>query len=302
MTNPTHGNNFVKELIDSKLFPILVVTKTPFYFESRSVLIRGLKKTELFFKYVFQKKQFQEKYLPYFMARKYNLPTYDSRRVNSESFYNMMKEINIDYIFTFSFEIISEKIFESPKLGAINFHPSFLPENKGATPTNWAILLNTKTSGVTFHYISKEIDGGKIIERYKVSLSGYETAEILNHYLLSLGSYLFVRLIYKLKNGITNTTSIEVNEKGYYNRPFKKKHSILEETNTLNQIDCIVRAARISGHNALYNLNDFSYEITNCVDITSIPLSMKNFPHIDENGNIYVKTSDDKIGLLITKR
>ncbi len=154
------------------------------------------------------------KYQPYFIAKKYAIPIYDSNNVNSIEFENKIKEKEIDYIFTFIFKILKENIFNAPKFGCINFHPSYLPHNRGETPWSWIILNNQQKTGITFHYITKEIDKGNVIEQYEVPISEHVNTKILKQYLFGLGSVLFIRLIFKLKNKGELIITKDQNEKG----------------------------------------------------------------------------------------
>ena len=45
----------------------------------------------------------------------------------------------------------------------INFHPTRLPQNSGATPFSWQILRGDRISIRLIHLIEKEIDKGPII-------------------------------------------------------------------------------------------------------------------------------------------
>lgn len=50
----------------------------------------------------------------------------------------------------------------------INIHPSLLPSFKGKDAIQQAFLAGVKVSGVTVHYVDKDVDGGKIIAQYPV--------------------------------------------------------------------------------------------------------------------------------------
>ena len=50
----------------------------------------------------------------------------------------------------------------------INIHPSLLPSFKGKDAIQQAFLAGVKVSGVTIHYIERNVDGGKIIAQYPV--------------------------------------------------------------------------------------------------------------------------------------
>ncbi|MGL4346466.1 MAG: phosphoribosylglycinamide formyltransferase [Chitinophagaceae bacterium] len=47
----------------------------------------------------------------------------------------------------------------------INIHPSLLPSFKGAHGIEDAYHYGVKIMGFTVHYVSKELDGGKIIDQ-----------------------------------------------------------------------------------------------------------------------------------------
>lgn len=54
----------------------------------------------------------------------------------------------------------------------INIHPSLLPAFKGtANAIQEAFLTGVKVSGVTIHWVTSDIDGGKIIAQYPVFLT-----------------------------------------------------------------------------------------------------------------------------------
>ncbi len=50
----------------------------------------------------------------------------------------------------------------------INIHPSLLPAFKGKDAIQRAFLAGVKVSGVTVHWVTGDVDGGKIIAQYPV--------------------------------------------------------------------------------------------------------------------------------------
>jgi len=52
----------------------------------------------------------------------------------------------------------------------INIHPSLLPAFKGKDAIKQAYKHGVKVTGVTVHYVSKEVDGGKIIAQTPVMI------------------------------------------------------------------------------------------------------------------------------------
>lgn len=53
----------------------------------------------------------------------------------------------------------------------INIHPSLLPSFKGKDAIKQAFLAGVKISGITIHYVEKDIDAGKIIAQYPIFIA-----------------------------------------------------------------------------------------------------------------------------------
>ena len=84
-------------------------------------------------------------------------------------------EENAAYFGTHNFDLIvlagyapqlSPEILNLGKF--INVHPSLLPSFKGKDAIQRAFYAGVKVSGVTIHYVTSELDGGKIIAQYPV--------------------------------------------------------------------------------------------------------------------------------------
>lgn len=302
MTNPAYENKFIEELLDSGLVPEMIVTESPFYTYHTNILKYIIKKALLILKYIQNYHKIQNYYSPYFLAKKKSIPFHNSANVNSEEFQKILKELEIDYVFTFGFKLLKENIFKAPKFGCINFHPSLLPLNRGATPSKWVVFNNQIKTGITFHYIDKGIDTGKIIEQYEIPLSGYENARILNEYLYSLGSNLFVKLILKIKHNNVIDLINKLPEKGSYQRPFKKENRLVSENHTFDQIRKIINASLDMNGCAIYNYLEKEYKIINFVEINTPNLGQNELPFVDKDNNFLIYTNDQKFILLITEK
>jgi methionyl-tRNA formyltransferase len=65
-------------------------------------------------------------------------------------------------------KIIPEAILSLPTHGTLNIHPSLLPQYRGPTPLQTAILDGQEYSGVSIMLLDKEIDHGPILTQDKV--------------------------------------------------------------------------------------------------------------------------------------
>jgi folate-dependent phosphoribosylglycinamide formyltransferase PurN len=74
-----------------------------------------------------------------------------------------------DVILSASPLILGEQILAIPKV-AINMHFSLLPAYKGIMPIFHAMADGEKTSGISLHAMTKEIDAGKILYQREVAL------------------------------------------------------------------------------------------------------------------------------------
>ncbi len=62
----------------------------------------------------------------------------------------------------------------------LNIHPSYLPAYKGAHAIADAFHAHEKTTGVTVHFVSEEMDAGEIILQERVEILPNDTLETLS--------------------------------------------------------------------------------------------------------------------------
>lgn len=58
---------------------------------------------------------------------------------------------------------LPRSVLEIPRLGAVNIHPSLLPQYRGPLPVHWAIRNGDAEIGLTFHWMDEGFDSGRII-------------------------------------------------------------------------------------------------------------------------------------------
>jgi len=65
------------------------------------------------------------------------------------------------------------------KLGIINLHPSLLPQYRGSSPAQFALLNNETETGVSFIKMDEECDHGPLVYQEKEMILSQDTAESL---------------------------------------------------------------------------------------------------------------------------
>lgn len=87
----------------------------------------------------------------------------------TESWRAFIVSANNRYIF--KHDLISKSNVE-----IVNFHYALLPKYRGINIPSWVIYNNEKETGVTWHYVTEEIDRGSILGQRKIQISETTTA------------------------------------------------------------------------------------------------------------------------------
>ena len=92
-----------------------------------------------------------------------NIFCYDEIKSEDSEKFNIIKQIEVDYIFLSWWPfIIKENIIALSKIGVLNFHPSYLPYNRGKHYNFWN-LVEDVPFGVSLHFVDKDVDSGDVI-------------------------------------------------------------------------------------------------------------------------------------------
>ena len=90
-------------------------------------------------------------------AKNLSLPLTLKTDLHNIEFINDLKKYNADVFIVADYKIIPKEIFQIPKYGCINLHPSLLPKYKGAAPIQRSIMNGDNTMGITTFIINEKI-------------------------------------------------------------------------------------------------------------------------------------------------
>jgi len=96
----------------------------------------------------------------------------------------LLKKENIDIIVLAGYmRIIGSVILDAYRNKIINIHPSLLPAFKGRNAIKQAYDYGVKIIGVSVHYVTAEVDAGKIIaqESFRIGNRSFEEVEAKIH-------------------------------------------------------------------------------------------------------------------------
>ena len=135
------------------------------------------------------------------IAVQYNIPhIFQPQSLKESEFLMNLKHLEADVFVVVAFRILPEAVFEMPRLGTVNVHPSLLPKYRGAAPIQWTIINGEVETGVTIIKIAKQIDTGGIILQEKVSIQPDETAGSLHDRLSLMGADLLLQALEMVQN------------------------------------------------------------------------------------------------------
>lgn len=138
-------------------------------------------------------------------------------------------------------KIIPKEILEIPKHGFINVHGSPLPQYRGASPIQAAILNGDKETGVTIMEVDEEMDHGAIIVDGKMIINDDDTYESLSRKLAIFGAELLIKTIPDYISGKMKATEQD-HSKATYTKIIKKEDGKIDWSKSAEEIERMVRA------------------------------------------------------------
>lgn len=165
--SPRH-NYFAKEISEINGIESLIISPTRL---SNKRMKRMLLKSPMTFinrvsKYIFQKLRRWNQKEKVFFGDIVIIEEQKVERLNSKRSIYKMKKFEPDLLVAFGIPIISNKVIEIPRFGAINLHGGISPNYKGGNTIFWPLYKNDiALTGATLHYMVKKVDSGRVISR-----------------------------------------------------------------------------------------------------------------------------------------
>ena len=134
------------------------------------------------------------------IAKKYSIPykyfsTRNKKLFERNSLFEVKKR-NIKFLCLAGFmKVLSNNFIKSLHHKIINIHPSLLPKYKGLGAHERVLKNKEKYSGCTVHYVTSELDSGKIILQKRIRIGKNETAHSLKLKILKQEHVLYPKSI-----------------------------------------------------------------------------------------------------------
>ena len=145
------------------------------------------------------------------------------------------------FIVAFYEIIIPPEILEIPSKGALNVRPSLLPQHRGPSPIQTAILEGDSETGVTIVFMDEEMDHGPILSQKTILIAPDETTPTLTAKLAHLGGNLLMETIPKYLSGKI-IPHPQNHERATFTKPIKKKNGKASWARSNERIERTIRA------------------------------------------------------------
>lgn len=155
------------------------------------------------------------------------LDVYQPETLKDSAIKELLEKLCPDIIVVVAYgKILPEYVLNFPKYGCINVHGSLLPEYRGASPIQRAVIDGKKITGVTTMYMDKGLDTGDMLLKREYEIGeNTNTGEAFDD-LAKIGAELLLETLDGLEKG-TITPMPQDNDKATYaEKIFKEECSV----------------------------------------------------------------------------
>jgi methionyl-tRNA formyltransferase len=236
-------------------------------------------------------------------AQKFNLNVLEPNKIRDPEWIKKIQKLAPELIILCAYgQIIPKEILDIPKHGALNIHPSLLPQYRGASPIQTAILNGDKETGVTLMLMDEEMDHGDIISNFKFKISNKITYEELEDKLIEAAIGLLIRTLPGYVHGEIQPKPQD-HSKATFCKIIKKEDGKIDWNKSAEEIERQIRAYAV-WPTAYTEISNFKFQISNKFKILNAEIQNKNTEHkvgevFLEDKNLAVQTGD---GVLILKQ
>ncbi|MBO4949968.1 MAG: methionyl-tRNA formyltransferase [Clostridia bacterium] len=160
------------------------------------------------------------------------LPVYQPETLKDEAIKGLLEELNPDIIVVVAYgKILPEYVLRFPKYGCINVHGSLLPEYRGASPIQRAVIDGKKVTGVTTMYMDKGLDTGDMLltREYEIG-ENTNTGEAFDD-LAKIGAELLLETLDGLEKGTITPVKQDDSKATYAEKIFKEECAVSFDDN-----------------------------------------------------------------------
>ncbi|MCE1247456.1 MAG: methionyl-tRNA formyltransferase [Firmicutes bacterium] len=175
-------------------------------------------------------------------AEKLGIPVLQPKTLKSASFREELGKYEFDLVLAAAYgKLIPPDFIERPRFGSICLHPSMLPEYRGCSPIESAILDGKTKTGISIFFIASDFDTGDVIFREEHDILPEETGGELRDRLAVLSPDAVIKAIDSIEKGDFERIS-QTGAEVCYAAKIEKEDALIDWNQTACQIFNRVRA------------------------------------------------------------
>jgi len=175
-------------------------------------------------------------------ALKHDIEVLQPANINDDDFIKKLNKRDIDLMVVVAYgQILSKELLDLPRAGCINLHASLLPEYRGSSPIQQAIMDGKDTTGVTTMFMDEGLDTGDIIYQREVAIKEEYNAGDLHDKLAEVGAKLLRETVVKLKEGSVPRLS-QTEDKASYTGQLSKEDGLIDWQKSSQDLYYFVKA------------------------------------------------------------
>ena len=132
-------------------------------------------------------------------------------------------------------KIIPPEVFNLPPHKTVNVHPSLLPQLRGPSPIQTALLEGLKETGVSSMVIDEKIDHGPVISQEVTTIDDDDNYTTLEAKLAELGGWMIIRDVPKYISGELKPQE-QNHAQATFTKMIKKEDGLVDWTKSADEI------------------------------------------------------------------
>lgn len=189
--------------------------------------------------------------------------------------------------------IVSDAVIDSLVNGIINIHPSLLPQWRGSTPIESAILSGQGSTGVSIMQLVAAMDAGPIYISKKIDIGSSISKAELARELATLGAQLLISNLPSIYEGSLKPKP-QNDDNATYSKRIQKSDSHVDTSLTANVLERQIRAY------ADWPKSSINYKGLHVI-IIDVKVSDKHLPQgklVIHNNQLYLGCADSSLQIL----
>jgi len=161
------------------------------------------------------------------LAKKNNIPVFDTRDINDSNIVESIKEHKPAYLLCAHFnQLLKTELLSVDHLECVNIHPSLLPAYRGVDPVFYAMQDDLEEIGVTLHRMNACFDSGETLLQKSIKRNQGKSLFMNNVLLFEAGANLFLKWIKQEKKSVNKNShdNIEIEPKKQQQSTLKTDH------------------------------------------------------------------------------